>query len=101
MGLGRFGLLSRNSQNIFILQIKIRQLILENGDERLDKIFSGNFRKKNIGFNKKIIFAVKNMRCDDADVMMMQKEKQAKSNLGKTPGHYTVFQKSPCVSVEL
>ena len=26
------------------------------------------------------------MRCDDADVMMMQKEKQAKSNLGKNPG---------------
>ena len=29
------------------------------------------------------------MRCDDADVMMMQKEKQAKSNLRKIPGHYT------------
>ena len=26
------------------------------------------------------------MRCDDADVMMMQKEKQAKYNLGKNPG---------------
>ena len=26
------------------------------------------------------------MRCDDADVMMMQKQKQTKSNLGKNPG---------------
>ena len=26
------------------------------------------------------------MRCDDADVMLMQKEKPAKSNLGKNPG---------------
>ena len=40
----------------------------------------------------KIIFADQNMRCDDADVMMMQKkEKQAKSNLGKTPGHYSIL----------
>ena len=29
------------------------------------------------------------MRCDDADVMMMQKKTSKKSNLGKNPGHYS------------
>ena len=33
------------------------------------------------------------MRCHDDDVMLMQKEKQAKSNLGKTPGHYSYCSK--------
>ena len=41
------------------------------------------------------------MQCDDADVMMMQKEKQANSNLRKTLGYYIDQWKSihGCVSV--
>ena len=52
-GLGpSFGLLSRNSQNIFIFANLFWQLILENGDDCLDKIFFVNFSKNKIGFNK-------------------------------------------------
>ena len=68
MGLGRdWATLSR--LKIFYFAFK---LIFKNRDGRLGKIFSDNFRKIKIGINK-IIFAIKNMRCDDADVMMMQK----------------------------
>ena len=49
--LGRIGLLSRSLKFIFLLQINW-QLILENGDDCLDKIFSGDFRKIKIGFYK-------------------------------------------------
>ena len=41
-----FGLLSRNSQNIlFSFAKQFWQLIFKNGDDCLDKTFSGNFRK--------------------------------------------------------
>ena len=56
-------------------KFKFGNLFLKkNGDDRLDKIFSDNFYKNKIGFNK-IIFVAKNMQCDDADVMLMQKIK--------------------------
>ena len=88
--LGWFGLLSQFSKHFYFAK-RFWQLIFKNGDDCLDKIFSNNFRKNKIGFIKNNFCCQKNMRCDDADVMMMQKEKQTNSNLGKTPGHYKGF----------
>ena len=40
------------------------------------------------------------MQCDDADVMMMQKQKQTQYNLGKSPGHYKEAEKQRLDEVE-
>ena len=69
--------LARSNLFIFSFAKLISQLIFENGDKHLGKTFSDNFSKNKIGFNE-IIFVTKNMRCDDADAMMMQKRKTNK-----------------------
>ena len=62
MGLGQVLGYSLAILKAFYFAKIIWQLILENGDDRLDKIFSDNFRKIKIGFNK-IIFVAKKI-CD-------------------------------------
>ena len=51
-----FGLLSRSLKFIFLLQFNLAkiiwQFIFKNGDDCLGKIFSDNFSKNKIGFNK-------------------------------------------------
>ena len=58
LGLASWATLSQ-PQNIFLLQNLIWQIILENGHDCLDKIFSDNFRKIKIGFNKNNFFCKK------------------------------------------
>ena len=72
MGLGQVLGYSLNSQNHFYFAKRFWQLIFKNGDDCLDKIFSDNFRKIKIGFNKNN-FCCQKYAMHDADVMPMQK----------------------------
>ena len=81
MGLARLGY-SLSILKTFSFAKQFWQLILENRDDRLGKTFPTILAKIKQGLIK-IVFTVKNMRCDDA------KEKQTKSNLGKTLGCYS------------